>query len=244
MDRKTAFDRTFKVLHRHSTELIAIDALAIALNALYTLLSRYKLLPSAYLASPRHYSSEKLRYELRMKPFFSVSLPDSIAFELFEQEAGLLGNDDEMVLERAVLAVAEAKKGLEQCLREGPFMDNKNTQTTTEKEHNKEKLAAPSSLAEDWTTDFRNSLRACIATSIAIGTFKRVFTANKSSFLTKAGSKNTHPGTASRRLNLSVEIPEIGSKGRWHNWWAVPKISEILPVRTGAQAVKNRSTEN
>lgn len=240
--RRQAFDRTFKVLHRHSTELIAIDAFAIALNALYVLLLRYNLLPSAYLASSRHFSSAKLRYELRMKPFFSVSLPDPIAFEVFEKEAELSENDDELVLERALVAVAEAKKGLEQCLGEGPFIDAEITKTNTtkkKKEPGKEKPAALSNLAEDWTKDVKDSLRACIATSIAIGTFKKAFMVDKASSSTRQGPKGA--GTAepkSGRLNLSVEIPETGSKGRWHDWWVVPKISEILPVRTGAQAMK------
>ncbi|EEP79256.1 predicted protein [Uncinocarpus reesii 1704] len=232
IERKRAFDRTFKILQRHSTELGAIDAFALALNALFILILRYDLLPSTYLSSSKRYSSESLRYELRMKPFFSVSLPEPLPFEFFEKEATLSESSDELVLDRALAAVAEARKALEQCLADGPFLDS--GISGTKGEQDKEGTVPLASLKEDWIKDVKDSLRACIATSIAIGTFKKAYTAKPASLSTrrKGKSDDIQPARSpSRRLNLSVEVPQIGSKDRWHDWWIVPKISEILPIR-------------
>ncbi|WEW56359.1 N-alpha-acetyltransferase, non-catalitic subunit [Emydomyces testavorans] len=237
-ERQKAFDKTFKLLHRHTTELAAIDAFALALHALYTLIVRYNLLPSSYLASSKRYSSEKPRYELRMRPFFSISLPEPLAFETFEEEATLSGNSDERVLDRALAAVAEAKRGLEQCLAEGPFLNSEMIKSNVGKEEGKR--APLRGLAEDWAKDVKDSLRACIATSIAVGAFKKAFLANTVSLSTKQEAKSGSVESASsarKRLNLSVEIPGVGSKARWHDWWIVPKVSEVLPVRS-AQSTK------
>ncbi|EFW22896.1 amino-acid N-acetyltransferase subunit Mak10 [Coccidioides posadasii str. Silveira] len=229
-ERKRAFERTFKVIHGYLTELLAIDAFAVALHALYTLILRHNLLPSTYLASSKRYSSEKLRYELRMKPFFSVSLPEPLPFEYFEREVTLSGRNDEQVLKMGLAASAEARKVLEQNLAEGPFLGSESTAGKAPQD--KKKNLQSSGLEEDWTRDVKDSLRACIATSIAIGSFKKALLASPAPSSTKSEADTIEPvGSSPKRLNLSVEIPESGSKDRWHDWWIVPKVSEVLPVR-------------
>lgn len=79
-------ERTLNLLDRLSTELGVTDAFSIALNALYTILSRHRLIDQDCSSSPG-YSAAKLRYELRMKPFLPISLPEVVPFEIYEREA-------------------------------------------------------------------------------------------------------------------------------------------------------------
>ncbi|KKZ64641.1 hypothetical protein EMCG_09449 [[Emmonsia] crescens] len=271
-----AFHKTFSLLDRLTTELIAIDAFAITLHALYVLLARYQLLPSIYLASSSpspsaqtqtqrsSYSSDRLRYELRMKPFLTISLPELVPFDTFEQEAGLVGDSDAVVLDRALRAVAEAKRGFEKCLAAGAFLevgndradeaggdyhgdggsgnddDDKANKDQPSKLDGKERGAEPEPepepgpgpgsrlLQDDWTGDMKDSLRACIGASIAIGAVKKAIS-------TSAGGDGNQERNQRPKLNLFVEIPAVGSKGRWHDWWAVPRVTEVLTVRVAGK---------
>ena len=89
-------ERTLDLLDRLSTELGVTDAFSIALNALYTILSRHGLIDQDCSSSPG-YSAAKLRYELRMKPFLPISLPEVVPFEIYEREATLDGQSDKAV---------------------------------------------------------------------------------------------------------------------------------------------------
>ncbi|KAK2848480.1 hypothetical protein FQN49_005686, partial [Arthroderma sp. PD_2] len=141
---------------------------------------------------------------LRMKPFLPISLPEVVPFDIYEREATLDGESDKAILTRAVRAASEAKKGLEKYLAYGPYLVPKEKPSKT-----------VSGLEGDWIKNAKDMLRACIATSIAIDTVKKAILAKE----------------PSKPLNLSVEIPEVGSQSRWHDWWAVPQVSEALPLR-------------
>ncbi|KAL4987118.1 Mak10 subunit, NatC N-terminal acetyltransferase-domain-containing protein [Aspergillus falconensis] len=189
--------KSFLLFDRLTTHIVAIDAFAIALHALYVLLSRHKILPTA--SAPNAYSNDQFRYELRMKPFLQITLPELVPYEEYRREATLQGDSDEVVLERATKAIGEARKAWEATLANGPFDDS-----------NDEKPNAPA-LEEDWKRDVKDTMRACIGTSIAIETVKKAI--------------NGSGGAES--LNLQVNIPEAGSKIRWHDWWAVPQVSQV-----------------
>ncbi|KAL1954838.1 hypothetical protein VTO42DRAFT_526 [Malbranchea cinnamomea] len=221
VQRIQAFRRTFAHLDRLTTELIWIDAFAIALNSLYTLLQRHNILPSYSLPSQQRYSSEKLRYQLRMKPFLPISLPECIPFEVFKQESTIEGEPDAAVLDRAQRAIAEARKNIEKYLADGPYLHFNETK------EDKKKNDTNSGLYSDWVKDVKDSLRACIGTSIAIGTVRKALAS-------QPVSVNDPSNAEGPKLNLSVVIPEVGSKARWHDWWAVPQISETLPLRGSA----------
>ena len=199
MERQVAFQRSLRHLDRLTNHLVAMDAFAIALHALYVLLARHKLLPNA--SSPNAYSSDRLRYELRMKPFIPISLPEMVPYEEFRKEATLEGDSDATVMDRATKAISEARKAWETTLSNGAFIPSEGS-------------PAPA-IEGDWTRDIKNTMRACIATSITIETVKKaLFGAGKGS--TKEGAK----------VGIQVEIPEQGSKSRWHDWWIVPQISQ------------------
>ncbi|KAL2802492.1 Mak10 subunit, NatC N-terminal acetyltransferase-domain-containing protein [Aspergillus granulosus] len=198
--------KSFLLFDRLTTQIVAIDAFAISLHALYVLLSRHNILPTA--SSPQAYSNNRLRYELRMKPFLHITLPELVPFDEYHREATLQGDSDEIVLERATKAIGEARKAWEATLSNGPFLEDSDG----------EKLDAPA-LAEDWTRDVKDTMRACIGASIAIESVKKAIVARRT----------PTPGTEAPPLNLKVNIPEAGDKGRWHDWWAVPQVLQAQP---------------
>lgn len=193
--RAAAFHRTFRCLERLTTQIIAVDAFAIALHALYVLLARHKILPSA--AGSDAYSTDKLRYELRMKPFLPISLPELVPYEEYSREATLQGDTDSTVVERASKAITEARKAWEVTLNHGAFVED----PTLPK-------SPSTAIEEDWNRNVKDTMRACIGASIAIESVKKALASEQ------------------RPVNLQVTIPEIGSKSRWHDWWSVPQVSQ------------------
>jgi len=148
-----------------------------------------------------------------MKPFISISLPEMVSFEDYEREATLKGDSDSVVLDRATRAMTEARKHWESVLSNGPFLPVGEDYSQAEARHGDAKA-----VQDEWQRDVKDSLRACIGTSLAIGAVKKAFSASSGKDGTKQASSDP--------LNLSVELPEVGSKARWHDWWVVPKISE------------------
>lgn len=195
--KSAAFHKSFRRLERLTTHLIAVDAFAIALHALYVLLARHKVLPSA--SGPGAYSTDKLRYELRMKPFLPISLPELVPFEEFQREATLEGDSDTTILERATKAITEARRAWEVTLNHGAFIEDPSLPT---------RMPA-TAIEEDWKRDIKDTMRACIGASIAVETVKKAIA-----------------GDGAPSEKLQVVIPEIGSKMHWHDWWIVPQISE------------------
>ena len=199
VERQVAFQTSLRHLDQLTSHLVAMDAFAIALHALYVLLARHNLLPNA--SSPNAYSSDRLRYELRMKPFIPISLPEMVPYEEFRKEATLEGDSDAVVMDRATKAISEARKGWETTLSNGAFIPSEGS-------------PAPA-IEGDWTRDVKNTMRACIAASITIETVKKALSGAVKGFR-KEGPK----------VGIQVEIPEQGSKSRWHDWWIVPQISQ------------------
>lgn len=203
LEQQLAIKRSLRLLERLTTQIIAVDAFAISLHALYVLLARHKALPTA--SSAQAYSSDRLRYELRMKPFLPISLPELVPYEEFHREAILDGDSDVVVLDRATRAISEARKAWEATLAHGAFLPDSQGQTST----------APA-IEEDWKREVKDTMRACIGASIAIETVKKALGSNSSS---------SAAGTQQRLADVRVEVPEVGSKARWHDWWAVPQVA-------------------
>lgn len=195
--KASSFHRSFHALERLTTHIIAIDAFAIALHALYVVLARHNILPSA--SSPQAYSSDRLRYEIRMKPFIPITLPELVPFEEYQREAALEGDSDTTILERASKAITEARKAWEATLANGAFIGDPAGGRST----------APKAIEEDWNRDAKDTMRACIGTSLAVETLKKALAA-----------------ADGKPLSLEVKVPEVGTKPRWHDWWVVPQVSE------------------
>ena len=196
--------------------LVAIDTLALALHSLYVLLDRHHVLPRAICSDDEraYYSTDALRYELRMNPFIPITLPELVPYDQFRRSAALQGISDAVVLERATRAVAEARKAWETVLVTGPFLED---ETKKKKGGN----STPTAIEEYWKKEVKDTIRACIGTSIAIGTVQ------------KALNKKHNGGEEGRQrvlLDVVVDIPEVESKARWHPFWAVPRILEKKTV--------------
>lgn len=117
-----------------------------ALASLYAVLNRLHLIKPVQ----RPYSTDTLRYELRMKPFVSISLPALPTFEHFTEGSTQPDASTETLLEHASRAVLGAKKGLEAMA----------------------KLSAEDSFSvgshDSWTANAKSTLKSCISTSLAI----------------------------------------------------------------------------
>ncbi|PGH23171.1 hypothetical protein AJ80_02808 [Polytolypa hystricis UAMH7299] len=217
-DQESAYERTFTLLDALTTQLIATDAFAIALHALYALLTRHNLLSrnnntsttatTTNAANSSNYSTPRLRYELRMRPFTPIALPELIPYEIFAKEAALLDISDENILDRAGRAIAEAKRNFEKMATQQQQYQGKGSGT------------GAGNVQADVLRTVKDELRACIGASIAIGGAKKIFE-------NKEGRKGKGKGNGNGGgKGLRVEIPDVGSRGRWHDWWAVPKVME------------------
>ncbi|PYI36932.1 Mak10-domain-containing protein [Aspergillus indologenus CBS 114.80] len=204
-ERHAVLQQSIRLLERMTTQIVAVDAFAISLHALYVLLARHRVLPTT--SSPQAYSSDRLRYEIRMKPFLQITLPELVPYDEYHREAVLEGDSDDIVLERAAKAISEARKAWEATLANGAFM------------HDSDEKDSPAlAIEDDWKRDIKDTMRACIGASIAIETVKKALKA-------QADSRNGEPPQAPQSVNLRVTIPEVGSKARWHDWWVVPQVS-------------------
>jgi hypothetical protein len=154
-----------------------------------------------------------------MKPFLPISLPEFIPYELFKAQSGMHGDSDDVVLERGICAIAEARKNLESYLAKGPYL------SINPEEDDNQASASSSGFDADWVKDVKDSLRACIGASLAINAVGKALASAAPS------SRGAKPNRRPEKLFLTVDIPESGSKARWHDWWAVPRLSDKLPIR-------------
>ncbi len=201
---------TLKRLFRHFTWLKATEAMAKALHRVFTLLQRHGQFQKSVIA----YASDTLQYELRMRPFLHLSIPEPISVDVARQSSSLSGVSDELVIEQALKMIQTARKTWEEVLKAGWKFDDhvRTADTKTNAELARVGNAAGSVVEREWTRDVRNSIRACIGTSIFI------------TALMKAQRTGTH-GSATAIASLKMEIPPVGDRDRWHPNWPVPKIT-------------------
>ena len=205
---ETALKRLFRIF----TRLKAMEAFARALHGLYVILSRHGLVPKP----PRPYSSDRLRHELRMRPFLPLSVPEPVDLETFVHESSLSGVSDHEVLEEAIDRVGEARRSWEAVLR-GKWCDTverKGDVKQQQEEHDGRLPQVRRTVDREWTKDVKDTLRACIATSIALGVLRKKMNAAK-------GRQARLPFSG-----LEVHIPSAGKADRWHLFWIAPKVVE------------------
>jgi hypothetical protein len=199
--------KTLHQLYRNFTWLKATEALAKALHRLLVVVQRH-----GHLAQPRpSYSSDHLRYELRMRPFQHLSIPEPLPPDVAQQACSLQELSDATVLEQALRLNQTAKKAWEEVLKENwnlqPVVTGKTPVTSTIGGTGDQ--AAVTVVEREWTKEVRNSIKACIGTGIAI------------SALVKGLQKND---AAKGIRDMKINFPQVGDRDRWHPAWAVPKV--------------------
>ena len=132
-------------------EAASIYGFADALSCLFTSLGRLNLLSS----SSRPYSDDNMRYEVRMKPFLSIGLPELVPFEELNELVAQPSEHLISILKFAAESAAGAKKALEVM----------------------SKLSAEEAFCrgshDSWVKNVKDSLKAAIFTNITIAAVKK-----------------------------------------------------------------------
>ena len=179
-----------KLLYRHFSILKATDTLASALQRVFVVVRRHQPVERAAM-----YSSDELRYELRMRPFQHLSVPEPFSYAEMKALSSLEGLSDAEILEQAQRLALTSRKAWEEVLKQGwcaePLVAVGGT------------ASKPHVIEEEWTRNVKNSMRACIGTSIAATTISKAI-------------------ADGREWKVTVAGPDDGD--RLHRWWAVPKV--------------------
>ncbi|KAK4122570.1 hypothetical protein N657DRAFT_598153 [Parathielavia appendiculata] len=189
--------RSKAYLHLATLEATTTHHLATALSALYTVLARLDLIPRP----PRPYGTDALRYQVRMKPFASIGLPELPSFESFTTAVLKPNVSTPALLESAAKAAAAARVGLEVLSKMG---EGEAFATGGR--------GGGGTGFERWVGGARAWMRACIAVGVAVESVKRALVANADE---KAGMGG---------LTMSVEVPR--PENGYHEWWIVPRVSK------------------
>lgn len=145
------FGRALSYINYSMLEATATQGFADALSCLYTVLNRRKLIRTP----PRPYSDDALRYELRMKPFLPIGLPEFLPYDQFQPAVSQSEESTADLLTFAADAVARARKDFELVSK----LDG-NTARCLGSE-------------EAWKKNVKDCLRACISASISISMLKK-----------------------------------------------------------------------
>ncbi|PSS22902.1 hypothetical protein M430DRAFT_33575 [Amorphotheca resinae ATCC 22711] len=132
-------------------EAAATYGFADALSSLFAVLARLSLLP----VLPRPYSDAATRYDVRMKPFLSISLPEPIPPAELEELVAQPRESPLALLSFAAESVAAAKRAFEILAKLGPAE------------------AFCQGYHEGWAQNVRESLKACIFAGVSIAAVKR-----------------------------------------------------------------------
>ena len=136
-------------------EAAATYGFADALSCLFTTLSRLSLIP----APKRPYSDDNKRYEVRMKPFLSIGLPELIPFDDLTRLVMQPEESTQDILGFAAESAAGAKKGFE-------VLSKLNA-----------KDAYCQGSHDSWLKNIKDCLKACIFASITISAIKKAIDA-------------------------------------------------------------------
>ena len=198
--------RSAAYLHLTSLHATTTHALAASLSAFYTALTRLHLLPSqsttqisqAEQAYP--YSTNPLRYQVRMKPFAPITLPPLPTYESFTSAVQQPDVSTLTLLDRAAQQAGRAKSGLEVL----------------------SKMSEGEAFAygglERWREGAREWLRAAVAVGVGVGVVRR--------WVVDGGRGGE--GDSGKGLEVEVGLGggKVAGKGGYHEWWVVPRVGE------------------
>ncbi|KAK4175709.1 putative MAK10 subunit [Triangularia setosa] len=107
--QEAAFTRSRHYLYQTSLDAAITWEMADALLNLYAALGRLGLV----VAPPRPYSTDEMRYDVRMKPFGAIGLPELPSWEEYRAATDRRQKETGRLLEDARLSLEQAQRGLE-----------------------------------------------------------------------------------------------------------------------------------
>lgn len=150
--KEAQFLKSLAYLRLTMLDAAVVWELADALVCLYTALQRLKLV----VQPPRPYSTDALRYDIRMKPFAPIGLPELPSFEAFTRASAQPETSTASLLEYANRAVGGARQGYE-VLKKLDEMES-----FTINSHKK------------WAAGIVNCCKSAIATGVVISVVQKV----------------------------------------------------------------------
>lgn len=150
-ERHAEYISALAFINYSSLESAATYGFADALSCLFTVLGRLSLIHTP----PRPYSTDQQRYEVRMKPFRLIGLPELIPYDELKKEVTQPGETTLDLLRYAAESAMAAKKAFEVM----------------------SKLSAKDAFCQgsydSWLKNIKDTLKACIFTGITIATVKK-----------------------------------------------------------------------
>ena len=148
---QTHFINALSFINYSTMEATATYGLADALSCLFTVLDRLMLIPTP----PRPYSNDLQRYEVRMKPFQVIGLPELIPHEELKTAVAQPEESSSDLLRYAAESATGARKSFE-------VMSKFNA-----------KNAFCQGSYDSWLANIKDCLKACIFTGITIAAVKK-----------------------------------------------------------------------
>ncbi|KAF1966440.1 hypothetical protein BU23DRAFT_560254 [Bimuria novae-zelandiae CBS 107.79] len=195
-------DRCLQFIDSEFHQTTGISAFAKALHGFYTIAYYLRLLP----CPNRPFSTEKLRYELRMKPFLSLQPPEVPPFEEFEAVLQPYGSYSE-----PKPALYEDLKNSESKL----WVDiDDSLQAAKDAFAKAKKYGAVKSKAggveQAWNKEVQGVLASCVALGVAVAGLK-------------SAVQSIEPGG---KAGIKMELPEAGNGKRYVEGWVVGKVAK------------------
>ena len=148
----STFEHTLSFLNVCILEATASTNLASALSTLYTTLTRL----DAIRYPPYEYSDPEIRYELRIKPFINITLPEPISFARFHSSVTCPTISTPQLLAVATESASRSKRDFE-------LLSKLDAET-----------ARYVGSTEAWSKNVKDCLRAVIMCNIGVASVKKV----------------------------------------------------------------------
>nr|CDP30501.1 Putative MAK10 subunit [Podospora anserina S mat+] len=107
--QEAAFNKSRQYLYQTSLDAAITWEMADALSNLYAALGRLGLV----VAPPRPYSTDEMRYDVRMKPFAAIGMPELPSWEVYRAATDRRQVETGRLLDDASLSLEQASRGLE-----------------------------------------------------------------------------------------------------------------------------------
>ena len=219
-------------------ETEATASLSLALARFYIVLLYLRLLP----IPTRPFSTEKLRYEVRMKPFLALSPPEAPPFEEFKQHTSPFGSlpspnstSSSLPPSAAAAAVDEATPAFTTAV------NNPSSELWSEIENHIKsaksalqeykrlgvKAAKAEGVEKSWEREVQSAVASCVALGLGVKAMKDavvgagVGAGNEEG----EGGEGTTRVDVGRGLGIRIEVPEAGK--RYAEGWIMPRVIKV-----------------